>query len=348
MKAESIVKRAVRTACICLLICLGSALCVQAATQESETLKTAKEEGLTGLVLIKEKLYVLDENSEPATGTKVHTVKVGEEYYLVNKKGVVAPKGWNQVGKKKYYVRNKKGKLIAGGVQKVKKKYYYFTKKGKLSVKKKDRIVNVDGVDYYVTKTGQMGKGWQTIGKKHYYAKKNGELLKNTKKNGIKINAKGVAKKRPSPPKSALDKKADAIVASITKSSMSKGQKLAACWAFMTSSRNFRYSTAYYPKAYTQSEFRRLALIMLNGRAGNCYCFACGFAALAKSVGYSAYVVYGRCPGSRDGAADGYTRHCWVYIAGGYYDPEAQYAGFARGIYGQAYNPWREQGRCLI
>ncbi len=141
MKAESIVKRVVRTACICLLICLGSALCVQAATQESETLKTAKEEGPTGLVLIKEKLYVLDENSEPATGTKVHTVKVGEEYYLVNKKCIVAPKGWNQVGKKKYYVRNKKGKLIAGGVQKVKKKYYYFTKKGKLSVKKKDRIV---------------------------------------------------------------------------------------------------------------------------------------------------------------------------------------------------------------
>ena len=37
-----------------------------------------------------------------------------------------------------------------------------------------------------------------------------------------------------------------------------------------------------------------------------------------------------------------------VYIAGGYYDPEAQYAGFAPGIYGQGGNPWSEHGRCLI
>jgi hypothetical protein len=45
-------------------------------------------------------------------------------------------------------------------------------------------------------------------------------------------------------------------------------------------------------------------------------------------------MICGRVPGSRDGAADGFTRHCWVKINGLYYDPEAQYAGWMKGVYG--------------
>ena len=44
-------------------------------------------------------------------------------------------------------------------------------------------------------------------------------------------------------------------------------------------------------------------------------------------------MICGRVPGSRDGAADGFTRHCWVKINGLYYDPEAQYAGWMKGVY---------------
>lgn len=43
-------------------------------------------------------------------------------------------------------------------------------------------------------------------------------------------------------------------------------------------------------------------------------------------------MICGRVPGSRDGAADGFTRHCWVKINGLYYDPEAQYAGWMTGF----------------
>ena len=44
--------------------------------------------------------------------------------------------------------------------------------------------------------------------------------------------------------------------------------------------------------------------------------------------------VLGRVSGTRDGAADGLTRHGWVMIDGAYYDPEAQFAGWYRGVYG--------------
>ena len=65
---------------------------------------------------------------------------------------------------------------------------------------------------------------------------------------------------------------------------------------------------------------------------GNCYGFSCIFAALAREIGYTPYMICGRVPGSRDGAADGFTRHCWVKINGLYYDPEAQYAGWMKGV----------------
>ena len=51
-------------------------------------------------------------------------------------------------------------------------------------------------------------------------------------------------------------------------------------------------------------------------------------------IGYNPYVVLGRVSGTRDGAADGLTSHGWVIIDGCYYDPEAQFAGWYRGVYG--------------
>ena len=315
---KAVTKRGRKVIILLAAAALSCAMAVlaQAAVPEAASLNAAKDAGLTGVVSIKGKKYVLDSKSELSTGSATHVIKVGDTCYLVKKSGRIAKKGWHTLGKRKYYVKNRNGVLTGRGVCKVGKKYYFFTARGKLARKKKDRIVSLNGKDYYVKSNGQMGKGWQTIGKNNYCCKKDGELYKNTTRNGIKINAKGIAKTRPAPPKSAMDLRAEAIVASITNSGMSMGQKLAACWRFVTSSANFRYSTAYYPAAYTKSEFQRLALIMLNGRAGNCYCFACAFAALAKAVGYPAYVVYGRCPGSRDGAADGYTRHCWGLYCG--------------------------------
>ena len=66
------------------------------------------------------------------------------------------------------------------------------------------------------------------------------------------------------------------------------------------------------------------------------YGFACTFAAMAREIGYNPYVVLGRVSGTRDGAADGLTSHGWVIIDGCYYDPEAQFAGWYRGVYGSS------------
>ena len=298
------------------------------------------------VIKISGKYYYFNEQAVLGKAKKAYTVQTKKGWYFVNKNGTTAKKGWQKIGKKKYYAL--KTGMLKTGIAAVGKTYYYFSSKGVLKKAKKDRIVKIGGTDYLVLKTGKMGRGWCSIGKKYYYCKKNGRILKNTTKNGIKIGADGVAEKAPDAGKSALDKKAEAIAASITRSGMSQGEKIRACWNFVTSHANFYYSTAYYPGAYSQSEFRRLALLMLNGRAGNCYCFASAFAALTKACGCTSYVVYGLCPGSRDGRADGMTRHCWVYIAGhGYFDPEATYAGFAS-VYASGGNPWSEQGRVVI
>lgn len=39
-------------------------------------------------------------------------------------------------------------------------------------------------------------------------------------------------------------------------------------------------------------------------------------------------MICGRVPGSRDHAADGYTRHGWVMINGKHYDAEGAFAGW--------------------
>lgn len=84
-------------------------------------------------------------------------------------------------------------------------------------------------------------------------------------------------------------------------------------------------------------------------RAGNCYNFACGFAVLAKVIGYEPNVILGRIHGNRDGAADGFTRHAFVQIDGCYYDPELKWAG-EMDIYGYGGYPltWKYLGTRVL
>lgn len=130
-----------------------------------------------------------------------------------------------------------------------------------------------------------------------------------------------------------LREKTRSILAGITTKNMTNSQKLYACWRYVTSKSNFKYWPKY-PDLDKTGWQKECALDMLATGRGNCYSFACAFAALASEVGYTPSVVCGRVSGSRDGASDGLTRHCWVRIGGGYYDPEAQYAGWYSGVYG--------------
>lgn len=130
-----------------------------------------------------------------------------------------------------------------------------------------------------------------------------------------------------------LSKKTQSILSAITTTNMTNSQKLYAAWKYVTSSSNFKYWPKY-PDLNKTGWQKECALDMLTTGRGNCYSFACAFAALASEIGYSPSVVCGRVSGNRDGASDGLTRHCWVRINGAYYDPEAQYAGWYSGVYG--------------
>ena len=249
----------------------------------------------------------------------------GKYYFYVNGKKV--KRTWKKINGKRYYFTSKYH--AATGCFKVNGKLYVFRINGQLFTPSKPSIINVGSASYYVNKSGIASTGWLTIGNKLYYAGTAGKLMKNRTYQGITFTKNGAAKNDTA---AQLKLKTMSIVSSITNSSMSKSQKLRACWNYVVGG-NIYYSS-YYPNLSKSGWQKETALRTLTTRGGNCYGFACAFAALAYEVGYDPYLVCGRVSGSRDHAADGLTRHCWVRINGLYYDPEAQYAGWYPGVYG--------------
>ena len=231
--------------------------------------------------------------------------------------GALVTSSWRDSGGARYYF-TADGRAAVGSC-KVDGTFYIFKANGTLATGSKKHTEKVDGETYVASKGGKAVKGKVTV-------KKNGKSKTYT------TNKKGKVKKSSSGYSSALKKVMESTVNRITKSGMSKSAKLRACWNYIVGG-SFHYASKY-PNTGSGGWQRGCALNMLRSHSGNCYGFACAFAALATQCGYKAYVVCGRVPGTRDGAADGYTRHCWVKINGAHYDPEGQYAGWGRGIYG--------------
>lgn len=193
------------------------------------------------------------------------------------------------------------------------------------------RFIKVNDSKYYVSKDGTAHTGWQVVNNVLYYGEPStGILWKNKTYEGIVFDSDCKAANNTS---AQLKMKTMQIVASITKSSMSQAQKLSACWNYVVLGAGFSYASVY-PNLNQKGWQKQEALNMFNRRYGNCYGFACAFAALAGEIGYEPYVICGRITGTRDGAADGLTRHAWVRIDGKYYDPEAQFKGWWTGVYG--------------
>jgi transglutaminase-like putative cysteine protease len=185
-----------------------------------------------------------------------------------------------------------------------------------------------------------MQTGWQYLEeKKAYFYLKTGKMAVNRTIDGATINSKGYAKMTYADKAMVkATEKAEEILATITNDSMTDSQKLRAAYDYMCSRSRFSYVTWRAFQVYDGWEYD-YAYEIYTKHGGNCYNFACGFAMMAKVIGYDAYVVRGRVPGSRDGAGDGLTRHACVKINGLYYDPEAQFAGWATGIYGYSTYP---------
>ena len=259
---------------------------------------------------------------QPVTVKKSGLIKEGTKYFFYDKKGNKLKSKWKTIQKRRYYFKAD-GTAAVGGT-KIGKYTYVFDLQGRLLKPSKSKIVQVGKQLYYVNKKGQAIKGFFKIGNKLYRGDIKGRLTK------VTFNSKGYAKNDLN---AKLKMKLMTIISRITTTEMSKSEKLYSCWRYLTSSGNFYYST-YWPDLNKKGWQREVAYNMLTTGGGDCYGFACTFAAMARELGYNPYVVLGRVSGTRDGAADGLTRHGWVMIDGAYYDPEAQFAGWYRGVYG--------------
>ena len=220
-------------------------------------------------------------------------------------------------------------------VAKRKGTYYCFSAPGKLYRSNKNKLVTIGNYQYCPDKYGRCQTGWILVNKKLYYASKKGRIQKNKTINGIRLKRNGAAST--SSVAAKLKIKSLKVVAKITKPGMSKARKLKACWNYIVGGR-FSYANMS-PNLKEKNWQKKFAYRMLKTKRGSCTSFACAFAALASAVGYKPVIIYGRVPGSRDQASDGYTRHCWVKINGKFYDPEAQYAGWMKGVYGYSGYP---------
>lgn len=245
------------------------------------------------------------------------------------KNGKKLKKTWKTIKGNKYYF-DKNGYACTGAC-KIGSKLYLFNGKGILCAGKNSRFVKVGANTYYVNKNGQQKTGWFSVGAYIYYADSKGRISKNATVQGIKTDGKGRAKL------SSLNLKTEVklILKATTTRKMSKRQKLRVSYDYLVRNGGFGYSTAYYPNLGRSKWYLETADRMFTLKKGNCYGFACAFAALAKEIGYKPYLMCGRVPGSRDQASDGYTRHCWVMIDGGHYDPEGSFAGWG-GCFGSA------------
>ena len=263
-----------------------------------------------------------------------------------------------------YYYKN--GKKQYNYFRKIKGEYYYFGSKGyavkytihidgklrlfdkeyKMVTTDKERFVKVGNRSYYLKKDDTVVKGWfiASNGKLYYASRATGQIIKGHMCEGIRLGDKtGAAQASP-----ARDAKMEVIRAleKITTPNMTKAQKLRAAWNYVVGGRF--YYMGYYPNLNQTGWQHDITNKMFKYGGGNCYGFASVFAAFARQIGYNPYIVCGRVPGSRDGASDRMTRHAWVRINGANYDPEAHYAGWARGIYGYGYYPMTHQIQRIV
>lgn len=298
---------------------------------DDQTYYISKESGetLTGLQKINGDRYFFDKEGVLLREQWIHQ---GSKRYYSDSDGVLLS-DWQEIDGATYYFLPENNRMAAGSVE-IDGEYFIFHQNGRLAKSKRTSIVTVGNRNYCADRKGKAAEGWQIIGKKLYYASRTGKVKSNTTWKGITFRANGAAKDNKN---SGLKIKVMQTVASITNDRMTKAQKLSACWSYVSGG-SFRYAVKY-PNLNASGWQRQTAYDMLSTHSGNCYGFACVFAAMAEEIGYQPYIVCGRVRGSRDRAADGYTRHAWVRMNGRNYDPEAQYAGWRRGIYGNTNYP---------
>ncbi len=334
-----------------LVLSVGPAIMTRAASlpvQEAVSLKKAKKKKLNGVVKIKKTYYYM-KNGEPMTSKagRVVTVKVEKKSKSASGGGSTTPTqptstqtqpeaGQAQAASS---AQGTEGGQTAADTQ---------TGTSTQSATETDPAKpEFEKIQLFVDSDGTLRKGWHLKNEQLYHTEKKGIIQAGKKVDGVRINKKGWAKanaknlKKVS--KYSLELMAASVAASVAGSAGSRSDKLRRIWNFMSSGGNFYYIRV--GEDFDPSSARSRAMNMLKNRGGNCFDFACAFAALCEAVGYDAYVVYGIVAS----ASGGTTTHGWVYLSGvGYFDVEGEFAGWGRGVYGYGNNPYRETGRVHI
>ncbi|MDO5391440.1 MAG: transglutaminase domain-containing protein [Eubacteriales bacterium] len=261
-----------------------------------------------------------------------------EGYYRYYKKGKLLKSQWKDVDGKRYYFKSDGNGATYSC--KIDGQYYVFNERARLVRPVSNKVVAVGDKKYLADSKGRPKTGWNVVKDKLYYVDKTGECVKNKTVDGVTLTKDCWAKNNTNTQLKLLCMK---TVKELTTDNMTKSQKLYRCWSYLSGGR-FGY-VSKYPDLSKTGWHRKTALEMFQRRGGNCYGFACAFAALADEIGYEPVIICGRIKIAygRDHAADGYTRHCWVMIDGKHYDPEGQFAGWYRGIYGYKSYPLATQ-----
>lgn len=288
---------------------------------------------LKGKQKIANKSYFFEQNGTLCTAGWIQN---GSKTYYCKSNGVLVT-GWKTIHGAKYYFLPKNNRMAVGSHE-IKGSYYIFHDNGKLAQSNSTTIVTAGGKIYCAKSDGKAASGWQIRNNNLYYATIKGVLKRNTTYQGISFTKTGEAKENVASKVKIVQIQ---TIASITNEKMTKSEKLWACWSYITNG-NFRYASKY-PNLNASGWQKQTAYDMLTTHTGNCYSFACAFAALASEIGYNPNVICGRVRGSRDRASDGYTRHSWVMIDGKHYDPESHYAGWRRNVYALSYHPVSNQ-----
>ena len=254
------------------------------ATPTQETQETQAPEILNGLINKNGAIYYYKDN----VPVKDQLLTVEGSTYYFTAGGAALTNSWKTISGAKYY-------FGANGAayqrsRKIGDLYYVFKLNGQLCTGDKKRIVKVDGVRYYVGKTGKVQTGWQPVNGKMIYADASGKLATNCKISYIKLGSKGYAVNK----WQAIAKYyARRFIDKHTKPQWSKKKKLRKCFWYLK--KHMRYVAHYVrdKKAISSNGWQyKAAADMLSTRrlAGNCRCWASAFSAIAKELGYQPYV----------------------------------------------------------
>ncbi|MGN0468502.1 MAG: transglutaminase domain-containing protein, partial [Acutalibacteraceae bacterium] len=246
-----------------------------------------------GWQTISKKKYYFCSDGYAVSGLKTIS---GKKYYF-DTKTYEMKTGWQTISKKKYYFCS--DGYAVSGLKTISGKKYYFDSK---TYEMKTGWQTINNNKYYFKKSGEAATGWYKIGDYYYYFGSSGVMRKNQIVGNYYVLNNG---RRST---SAAVNGAVKVVNSVSKSSMSKEEKLKACYNWII--RNCSYERDYTNPANLKSGWTETyAKQLFSNHTGNCYRYASGMAYCAAVLGYKSKVAIGKISSSH-----GMTNHGWAEV----------------------------------